>query len=144
MKTLSIRQPWAWLIAHGYKDVENRTWGTNIRGSFLIHAGQTFDKEGYAWVQQEFPQISLPSPSRFELGGIVGRAELVDCVPPDSDLDDRFHSPWYIGEYGFVVANAKPLPFHPLKGKLGFFEAEHPGPEGHMTADPIVQENSHG
>lgn len=26
MKALSIRQPWAWLIANGHKDIENRTW----------------------------------------------------------------------------------------------------------------------
>ena len=32
MKALSIQQPWAWLIAHGKKDVENRTWATAFRG----------------------------------------------------------------------------------------------------------------
>jgi len=32
MKALSIRQPYAWLIIHGYKDIENRTWGTRVRG----------------------------------------------------------------------------------------------------------------
>ena len=35
---LSIRQPWAWLIAHGWKNIENRTWPTGYRGRFLIHA----------------------------------------------------------------------------------------------------------
>jgi len=25
MYALSIRQPWAWLIVHGWKDIENRT-----------------------------------------------------------------------------------------------------------------------
>lgn len=29
---LSIRQPWAWLIVNGYKDIENRTWPTHFRG----------------------------------------------------------------------------------------------------------------
>lgn len=38
MKALSIRQPWAWLIANGYKDIENRSWRTNYRGPVLIHA----------------------------------------------------------------------------------------------------------
>lgn len=38
MKALSIRQPWAWLILHGGKDIENRSWNTNFRGRFLIHA----------------------------------------------------------------------------------------------------------
>jgi len=32
VKCLSIRQPWAWLIIHGGKDVENRTWWTDYPG----------------------------------------------------------------------------------------------------------------
>ena len=38
MKTLSVRQPWANLIVHGIKDIENRTWKTNYRGRIYIHA----------------------------------------------------------------------------------------------------------
>ena len=38
MKTLSIRQPWASLIVEGFKDVENRSWRTPIRGEIAIHA----------------------------------------------------------------------------------------------------------
>lgn len=37
MKVLSIKNPWAYMIAHGIKDVENRTWKTNYRGELLIH-----------------------------------------------------------------------------------------------------------
>jgi hypothetical protein len=37
---LSIRQPWAWLVAHGWKNIENRTWPTGFRGRFLIHAAK--------------------------------------------------------------------------------------------------------
>ena len=44
MKALSIKQPWAWLIVNGFKDIENRTWRTKIRGEFLIHAGIEADK----------------------------------------------------------------------------------------------------
>lgn len=32
MKALSIRQPWAWLILHAGKDIENRVWQTRFRG----------------------------------------------------------------------------------------------------------------
>lgn len=126
MKTLSIRQPWAWLIAQGFKDVENRSWATKVRGQILVHAGKAFDKDGYAWVKREFPHIPLPTPSEFEFGGIVGCADLVDCVPPDSDLAGRIDSRWYLGQYGYVVDRAYPLPFIPLKGRLGFFDASHP------------------
>jgi hypothetical protein len=115
MKALSIRQPWAWLIANGYKDIENRRWLTKFRGKFLIHTGKKFDFEGYEWVVSEMG-LPMPRPSEFKRGGIVGVAEIIDCV--------REHkSPWFSGPYGFVMKNAKPLPFKPLPGKLRFFEA---------------------
>jgi hypothetical protein len=28
MKVLVVRQPWAWLIVNGFKDIENRSWKT--------------------------------------------------------------------------------------------------------------------
>ncbi len=127
-KALSIRQPWAWLIAHGYKDVENRTWPTRFRGAVLIHAGKTMTKADYEacaifWqgtelseevaykLMGEFPTFEM---LRAELGGIVGEAEIVDCVCQST-------SPWFVGEYGFVLKNQKVLPFQPAKGELGFF-----------------------
>ena len=42
-KAISIKQPWAYLIASGTKDVENRTWKTNFRGRVLIHVGAKVD-----------------------------------------------------------------------------------------------------
>ena len=38
MKVIVVRQPWAWLIVHGYKDIENRSWKTRYRGTLLIQA----------------------------------------------------------------------------------------------------------
>lgn len=121
MRTLSIRQPWAWLIVHGYKRIENRSWGTQIRGDFLVHAGLTFDHEGYCWVRDTFPNIPMPQPSEFERGGIVGKSTLVDCVPPGSDLAENVDA-WYFDDFGLLLKNSQPLPFRPLKGKLGFFD----------------------
>ena len=113
MKALSLRQPWAWLVVAGYKDVENRTWATRFRGMFLIHASKTFDHVGYKRVLHEM-NLALPDPGEFERGGIVGLAELVDCVT-------QHDSPWFWGPYGFVLRKARPLPFQPLRGMLGLF-----------------------
>lgn len=113
--TLSILQPWAWLIVHGHKDIENRDWVTSFRGRFLIHAGKRFgpqQREDAAQVIQRFPGIRLPE--TFELGGIVGESELVGCT-------DSHPSPWFSGRYGFVLANSRPLPFRAYGGQLGFF-----------------------
>ncbi len=45
MKAITIKQPFASLIAEGLKTYEFRTWKTSYRGKILIHAGKCVDKE---------------------------------------------------------------------------------------------------
>lgn len=127
MLALSIRQPWAWLIANGYKDIENRNWSSLFRGWFLIHASGGMTKAEYedAWeflaeqhLEGKLGSIPVPNyPMKEHRGGIIGIAKMTGCVK-ESD------SPWFFGEYGFQIEQAKPLPFMPLKGKLGFFNVD--------------------
>jgi hypothetical protein len=121
MKVLSIRQPWAWLIIHGGKDIENRTWPTKFRGTVLIHASKGMTRGEYESAVDPLwriggPVIDVPSFHDLERGGIVGMVDIVDCVSDST-------SPWYAGSFGFVLRNAKPLPFTPMRGMLGFFDA---------------------
>lgn len=118
IKALSIKQPWAWLIVNGFKDIENRDWradnpGLKYRGEFLIHTGITFDGPPEEWGWPDIPQ-----PNHFDMGGIVGIAEIVDVVK-ESD------SPWFFGRYGLVLKNARPLDFRPCVGQLGFFNPNY-------------------
>ncbi|MDD2794393.1 ASCH domain-containing protein [Acidocella sp.] len=113
---LSIRQPWAWLIVNGHKDLENRDWPTKFRGRVLIHTGKKYD-DGFTTDARGWPWAFIDPPQHFDLGGIIGEAEIVDCITASS-------SPWFQGPYAFVLRNAKPLPFVPYRGKLGFFEVE--------------------
>lgn len=116
LPVLSIRQPYAWLVVNGIKDIENRSWRTHHRGPILIHASQS-TAELYLEVFEDLkkrtgvaaPDIDYPT------GGIVGVAEIVDCV--------RTHkSVWkHRGQWGWVLANARPLPFRECKGAVGFF-----------------------
>ena len=123
MKALSIRQPWAWLIVNGYKDIENRTWPTYRRGPVLIHASKGMTKAEYedvadmlAWQPGIYEQkIGLPAFDDLERGGIVGRANIVDNLTASK-------SPWFFGPHGFLLRNIEKLPFVPLKGALGFFD----------------------
>lgn len=119
MIALSIRQPWAWLIVNGYKDIENRDWITGRRGRFLVHAGKGMTKDEYegcldAIDYAERPDIVLPAFAALERGGLVGSAVLLDCV-------SKSESKWFYGRYGFVLAEGKPMPFVPYKGQLGFW-----------------------
>jgi hypothetical protein len=115
LPALSILQPWAWLIANGHKDIENRTWSTRFRGRFLIHAGKKFDIDGHTFVKETFSHIRLPE--NFERGGIVGVARITNCVQQSA-------SPWFFGPYGFVIDQAHALSFQPARGQLGFFRPE--------------------
>lgn len=122
MKALSIRQPWAWLIVHGYKPIENRSWYTHYRGRFLVHAAKGMTRIEYNDVVDFLIAYglldaakALPSFHALQRGGIVGAVDLVDCVTESP-------SPYFFGKHGFVLENPEALDFMPCKGALGFFE----------------------
>jgi hypothetical protein len=108
MKILSIRQPWAWLIVHGSKNIENRPWATKYRGPFLIHASLHINREASL-------RHGLDS-AELQTGGIIGMAEIVDCVV-------SHRSKWFEGPYGFVLRHRRPLPFVKWTGSLGLRDA---------------------
>jgi hypothetical protein len=133
MKGLSVRAPWWWFILHGGKDIENRDWPTRFRGTVYLHAGKWFRGEevyrdfhfALGMMVEAGLSVSIPpgmvlSDLQKSCGCVVGRVEIVDCV-------SRSNSPWFFGEYGFVLRNPvafeRPITF---KGALGFFEV----PEG--------------
>jgi len=139
MKAISIRQPWAWLIVHAGKDIENRTWPTRYRGPVLIHAAKGMTREEWedAWT---FAQGTGASPKAvaagitsdtIERGGFVGIADLTDCVP-----SARRVSRWHMPDcFGFKLENVRPIPFVPYTGALGLFDV----PEGIVTIPEIAR-----
>jgi hypothetical protein len=141
VKALSVRQPWAWLIVSGQKNIENRTWriGRNPRHGvyksqradffvglpcrIYVHASKQEDKDAYTWLHQSIGKLC-----RYEIhfplifSALIGEVDIIDCVTQSDN-------PWFSGPYGFVLANPKaydtPIP---CKGKLGFFEPEVTSP----------------
>lgn len=124
MKAISIRQPYAWLIVNGFKDIENREWYTKHRGDILIHAakGCTVKEwdEAMEFIKKVCPGCPVPSLDRIQKGGIVGLARIVDCVKKSS-------SPWFVGSWGFVLNKPYPIPFRPMRGMLGIFNVNELG-----------------
>ena len=87
MRVLTVRQPWAWAIIHGGKDVENRT--RNIAGSYrgpvAIHAGKTLDLGALMhWSTTPGLRDLNPTPRDTARGGIIGVVNLW-AVHPDRD-----------------------------------------------------------
>lgn len=117
MKALSIKQPWAWLIIHGGKDIENRSWHTKHRGRFLVHASKGMTKFEYLYAKRYAAEIGvkIPAMQDLERGGIIGSVVLVDSV-------NSHDSPWYMGDKAFTLSRPSPLTFMPMTGRLNFFE----------------------
>ena len=136
-KAISIRQPWAWLICKGIKDIENRGWKigsqqpprfSSMVGDIVlpcrvyIHASkvpeQNWDVEDFIHerlsVQQEIEYLKMGQ--NLALGSIIGEVTITDCVTESK-------SPWFVGKYGFVSSDPvlydKPIP---CRGQLGFFK----------------------
>jgi hypothetical protein len=137
MRAISIYQPWAWLILHAGKDIENRNWQPRnparfFRGTCYVHAGlsmDTIDADLSAWVKR-ISGVDIPQPDELPRGGIVGQVDIVDIVCNSP-------SPWFSGPIGLVLANAKPLPFRACRGRLGFFEPEF-APDRSGAPEPVA------
>ena len=65
VRALSIRQPWAWLIIHAGKDIENRIHNTRHRGPLYIHAPKTVDPYDHVRDTTDPLEIKLPPPAEL-------------------------------------------------------------------------------
>ncbi len=129
MQALSLKQPYAWLIANGYLLVDDRTWGSQYRGPMLIHASKGLYESYYDYLKAN-TDIPLPPKEELAYGGVVGIANLVLCcqpgnMPKDISREQRAHFGGVHDEYfGFLFEDATPLPFMACRGKLGIFEID--------------------
>ena len=120
-KALSIRQPWASLIAHGIKDIENRTWKTNFRGRIYIHVSATKKFNINLTDDQTvkaFPVLTTAANGTMPFGAIIGEVDIVDCVMNHPSI-------WAEkGVYNWVLENPVlyDKPIENVKGKLSFWE----------------------
>lgn len=80
MKVLTIRQPWASLIALGEKHIETRSWKTKYRGPLLIHAGKSINKEScmYEPIKSVFEKHGY-NYENLPIGMIIAKCELAAC-----------------------------------------------------------------
>ena len=127
MKVLTIKQPYATLIKEGLKEYEFRTWKTNYRGEFLIHAGLSIDKEA----MKKYEHLNLEYPT----GCIIAKATITDCIKIDDNMRKllREDNPLVYSNiinnndwcgYGFKLSNVYPIKPIYIKGKLSFWNYE--------------------
>lgn len=127
MKVITIKQPFASLIAEGLKEYEFRTWRTKYRGDILIHAGLGVDKKA----MKKFEHLNLEYPS----GCIIAKVTITDCIKINEEerimlkqknelvysgiIDDKEWS-----GYGFKLENVEKIKPINIKGKLSLWEID--------------------
>lgn len=128
MKTITVKQPYASLIATGIKKYEFRTWKSKYRGKLLIHAGKGIDKKA----MEKFKDYNLEYPA----GCIIAICDMVDCVKIDDEAREMLlkENELVYGKtacdkdfdgYGFKLENVKKIESIPVKGALSFWEYDY-------------------
>lgn len=128
MKAITIKQPWATLIAEGYKEYEFRTWKTKYRGDILIHAGKGIDKKA----MERFKNLNLEYPA----GQIIAKATLTDCIYVDEEFAQKLikkapvvykglinKGDW--DGYGFKLENVEKIKPIEVNGKLSLWDYDY-------------------
>jgi hypothetical protein len=114
-KALTIQQPWASLIMHGYKLVENRVWDTKFRGTLAIHAGLKVAVHDRDALRDEFG-LAAPHPT-----GYLGTVDLVDVHWGDG-MCCGIWAEEHVYHWRFDNPVMLPEPI-PARGMLGLFTA---------------------
>ncbi len=102
MKALSVKQPWANMIASGEKTIETRTWMTSYRGPLLIVSSRT-------------PRIE-------PAGCAVAVAILTDCRPMTRKDEREACCRVYKDAKAWVLEEVRRIRPVPVKGSLGVFD----------------------
>lgn len=133
MRTISLWQPWASLVAVGAKRIETRHWpapATLVGQRIGIHAAKT---TSHLPICSEWPfSEHIDDPRALPLGAVVATAVLDRCRPITSEgaalLEERDRQEAAFGLYSpgrfawvlrDVIALEGPVPF---RGSQGFFD----------------------
>ena len=135
MKAISIKQPWAYLICSGIKDVEDRNWKCPqkyIGQRILIHASAKPTVKGNCiscWMtedQYKFITLNISTGKRLNdicfldhySSAIIGSVKIVDCVVNHPSVwAEKGVFNWVLSE-PILYEN----PIENVKGKLSFWE----------------------
>ena len=128
MKGLTVKQPYATLIAEGIKEYEFRTWKTNYRGEFWIHAGKGRNLE----YMEKFKHLNLDYPA----GYIIAKVTLEDYIEVTDDFREilKMKNPILYSHvindktwkgYAFKLTSVEKIENIPIQGKLGFWKFDY-------------------
>lgn len=121
LRLLTVKQPHAWAITAGLKDVENRTWPFPypVPTTIGIHAGKGHDRHG-------LEVATLTVPDDLPRGMIVALVDVVDDHSPAHCRNEC--SPWAVPHHRhWRLANVRTLRWPiPCRGSLWLFKPAPP------------------
>jgi activating signal cointegrator 1 len=145
VRSLSLIQPWATLVAIGAKKVETRSWATAYRGAIAIHASKGFpgDAQQLCYDREQYKRTLQGAgfQGHYDLpcGGVLAVAELVECVStdvwrPPAGSDEEAFGNYSPGRFGWKLEHVRRLRW-PLytKGSLGIWTLPRPITEGDLV-----------
>ena len=124
MKTITLKQPWASLVANGYKLYEFRSWKIKYRGDILIHAGKGIDKDA----MEKVSKLNLDYPTSRVLAIVT----LDDCIELNESINKKIccENPLVYGSknrtgYAWKLSNIRKVDCKEIvSGKQGFWNYE--------------------
>ena len=138
MKALTIRQPWASLVAIGAKRLETRSWPTRYRGPLAIHAAKQWTPKERTLCLQSPCREALPvglgvplsawDPGCLPRASVLAVCQLVDCLrveqlPSLPDEPERSFGDYSAGRWIWQLANVRRLAVPiPARGALSLWE----------------------
>ena len=84
MRVITLKQPWATLVAEGLKKYEFRSWKYSYRGELLIHAGKGIDKDA----MKKFEHLNL----KYSQSRIVAKVRILDCIELNDEINKKIIS----------------------------------------------------
>lgn len=142
---ITLTQPWASLVALGYKSFETRSYGTSYRGLLAIHAAKGFGEASIAICRQDpFRRLlisaGLTTPSLIPLGCVVAVVTLkdifpVDVIAPSLPLLERSLGDYTSGRHAWLLTDILQLKT-PIsaKGALNLWDWDAPFDEEQLAA----------
>lgn len=142
MKAITIKQPWATLIALGLKEFETRSWATKYRGPIAIHAGKSVDKEAFRdpAIYRALCKKGIKQLKDLPTGAVIATAQLIECHQVTKDYYDLHAEPraatdkerviegdeWWFGNYeggrfAWQLADVKAIEPVQAKGQLSLW-----------------------
>lgn len=124
MKVITLKQPWATLVAEGLKQYEFRNWKYNYRGEILIHAGAGIDREAI----KRYEHLNFEFPAKR----IIAKVVIEDCIKltPKISKEINMTNPLVYGEkirdgYAWKLANVEKIYLDKIvPGKQGIWNYE--------------------